>query len=343
MIEGHGSDLYKYGNKIIADFSSNVWPQGTNDLIIDQIKSKLERIKHYPEPNAESLTQNLAGFLSLSAKNILVTNGSAEAFYLTAQCFKNCKSLIAIPSFSEYKDACVVHDHLVEYTTFENLSKNIDSSINLIWLGNPNNPNGRIIPKEVILNLCNEHPDKVFIIDEAYSELCIDFESLTSYSNQFENLIIIRSLTKTFAIPGIRLGFIVSSEKTIDGITKFKIPWSVNSLAIEAGNFIINNYQKLLPKKEYLINESRYLQKELSETNGIEVFNSDCNFFLARLKKGKAKNLKEFLVNEYGLLIRDASNFKGLNESYFRIAAQDHELNNLLIKGIKHWIKAKYE
>ena len=343
MIEGHGSDIYKYGNKIIADFSSNVWPNGTNHLVLDHIKSKLELIKHYPEPNAESLTENLAIFLSISAKNILVTNGSAEAFYLTAQQYKKSKSLIVIPSFSEYEDACIANNHQVEYVVYEDLSERLDSSINLVWLGNPNNPNGRIIPKQVILELCNSNSDKIFIIDEAYSELCNNFETLTAYTNQYSNLIVIQSLTKTFAIPGIRLGYIVSSEKNISAITRYKIPWSVNSIAIEAGNYIINNYQHLLPKKEELLKESRNLQEELTEIKGIEVLSSDCNFILARLRNGKAKDLKEFLVNEYGLLIRDASNFKGLNDSYFRIAAQEQKHNKLLVQGIKHWSKIENE
>ncbi len=116
------------------------------------------------------------------------------------------------------------------------------------------------------------------------------------------------------------------------------MPWSVNSIAIAAGSFIIDNYNLLVPNIEELLQLSRNLQHQLKKVEGIDVIDSPTNYFLVRLHKGKSSDLKAFLISEYGLLIRDASNFRGLSTSYVRIAAQQESYNSMLVEGIKQWI-----
>jgi|LGVF01.1.fsa_nt_gb threonine-phosphate decarboxylase len=340
MIKGHGSDLYKYKKEVIADFSSNVWYEGMPSKLIEHLETKLKDIVHYPEPDAGSLAKKIAELHKLEDCNVLVTNGATEAFYLLAQVFSNKNSYIVYPSFAEYEDACKTFNHKLQYININDLNINISLKSNsILWLGNPNNPDGKITSKSTIERLLVKNPDTIFIIDEAYNELCNKSESVLSLLSRFSNLVIVHSLTKSFVIPGIRLGYILSSKKTIDKLISIKMPWSVNSLAIEAGNFIIEDYHNLLPNKKILVDESKAFQDAFESITGLQIKKSECNYFLVKLNNGKASDLKEYLLENYGLLIRDASNFKGLNESYFRIATQGYDKDKLLFEAINQWIK----
>ena len=340
MLFGHGSDIHQYKDTIIADFSSNVWYKGLHKELTNYLESKLQNIVHYPEPDAGELSKKIAKLHGVSNKNVLVTNGATEAFYLLAQLYSRFYSNILYPAFAEYEDACKSFNHTLHYVN--NTEFDLNTYIktpSLFWLGNPNNPDGKITSRKDIENLCANNPNVIFIIDEAYAELCDKFESVINLVDKYNNLIVVRSLTKAFSIPGIRLGYMVGSTKIIDKIKSIKIPWSVNTLAIEAGNFIISDYHSLLPNKKILAYECKALQNEFLNIPELEIIPSDCNYFLVRLTKGKASDLKQFLIKKYGLLIRDASNFRGLNESYFRIAIQKPEFNTQLVNAIKQWIK----
>jgi len=339
MIKGHGSDLYKYSGKIIADFSSNVWYKGMPEELILHLKYKLENIVHYPEPDAGKLAVKISNQYNLKTNKVLVTNGATEAFYLIAHLFTAKNSYIVYPSFSEYEDACKVYNHTLQYININEInSKLLLPNNSILWLGNPNNPDGVITSKNIIENILKCNTTSFFIIDEAYNELCVNSESVVGLLDNYSNLIITHSLTKSFAIPGIRLGYILASEEIISGLSEITMPWSVNSLAIEAGLFLLSRYKEFLPNKNNLIEESRYFQKEISSIEGLEIIKSDCNYFLIKLENGKASDLKEYLAHKKGLLIRDASNFKGLTDSHFRVAIQGNDNNNLLLLGIKQWL-----
>lgn len=343
MIHGHGSDLYKYKTQIIADFSSNVWYKGLPTGLLEHLKNNLHKIFHYPEPDASELASNIALIHHVKTENVLITNGATEAFYLIAQLFQKSKSLISIPSFAEYEDACNTYSHNITFIENNHLETTITIGNNtLLWLGNPNNPDGKVFSKIEIQELSTRNKNSFIIVDEAYGDLCYNFESSLELLNQCKNLIIIRSLTKAFAIPGIRLGYILASTEIIDKIKNIKMPWSVNTLAIEAGLFITKNYQELLPNKNVLEEECIAFYNLLKSLKQVNIHPSKCNYFLLELEKGNASELKAFLIENYGLLIRDASNFKGLMVKHFRVALQSPENNKKLIKGIKNYIE-KFE
>lgn len=340
MIKGHGSDLYKFDKEIIADFSSNVWYKGVPNELISHLKSKLEEVVHYPEPDAGKLALKLSMHHNINRDKVLVTNGATEAFYLIAHLLSAKNSYIVYPSFSEYEDACKVYKHTLNYFNIDELNESLILNDNSsLWLGNPNNPDGKITSSKTIKTILDNNPTSLFIVDEAYNELCLNSESVVSLLKDYNNLIITHSLTKSFAIPGIRLGYILASEEIIDGLSNITMPWSVNSLAIEAGLFLLEDYKNLLPNKNVLIEESKEFQKEIDAIDGLEVTETECNYFMVKLKDAKASDLKEYLVHKHGLLIRDASNFKGLTPSHFRVAIQGKYKNSLLILGIKQWLK----
>jgi threonine-phosphate decarboxylase len=333
---GHGNEQSLYDTKIKIDFSSNIADESVSQKILEFLTMQLPCISNYPEPDALSLVKNIAKHHNIPKENILVTNGSNEAFYLIARIFQEKHSLITTPSFSEYEDASLVNNHKLAFCDNKNMPITF-RGFDTVWIGNPNNPDGRILTIENIEKMCTLNPKTHFIIDEAYADLCVDFESSIKLTIKLNNLIIIKSLTKIFSIPGLRLGYIISNPSLIQSIKHFSIPWNVNALAIKTGNYILKEYNNLLPDIYELLNNSFILQTKLNQLEFLKVMPSKCNFFLLKLLKGNSIELKEFLIKEKGILIRDASNFRGLNTSWVRIASKKTASNELLCKSIKEW------
>lgn len=337
MIAGHGDDTYLYDKNIIANFSSNVYYDGFPNGMKDHLILAIDKINTYPEANANSLQPYLGKWHNLSTDQLLITNGATEAFYLIAHSFRNKSVTIVIPSFAEYEDACRANNLTLQFLDWDTLNNNTRFTTDVVFLGNPNNPTGAILKNEVLQNMLEINSQTTFVIDEAYVDFTNENISMVNELAQFSNLIIIKSLTKTYAIPGLRLGYILSNPSIINTILSFKMPWSVNTMAIEAGKFIVQNHIKsLLPLKELLCDTEELIQ-QLNKVEHINVLPTQTNFFLCETKKGTAEELKYFLLNEHGLLIRDASNFRGLTANHFRIATQTKEKNELLVKGIKQW------
>ncbi len=349
MINGHGNNIYQYDKgQIKIDFSSNVAYNNNSQIIVDYLKSELDCIKNYPDPSTRNLSQMLAKHYNVKPQNILVTNGSAEAFYILAhwlnkhvllrnKSLKSCKSLIFTPSFSEYEDSCSLFEHELFFKTHNEFFEIDYSNFNSVWLCSPNNPNGYRVRYDEIEEKCISNPNTYFLIDRAYNELSSNRE----YEDKLpKNLILIHSLTKSFGTPGLRLGFVIASDKVIAEISEMRAPWSVNSLAIKAGEFIVENYSSLMLDQDELIAESMYLQEEISKLPLFEVVSSSCNFFLCKISQSTeytVKDLSKYLIDNHGILIRDASNFRTLHEKYFRVAAQSRKENLQLIEALKNW------
>ena len=337
MIHGHGSDTYHYEQKIVADFSSNVWYKGPPGELKKHLQASLNTISRYPNPSGSDLGSKLADYFNIPESRILVTNGSVEAFYLLAMAFREKRAAIVLPAFAEYEDAARLHQHKIRFLNNTDTWFSQSFSEELVWFGNPNNPDGKTLNPHLLQQMLRNNPDTLFVVDEAYAELCADFESGLKLIDECKNLVIIRSFTKTFAIPGLRMGFIVAHEEIIQKMNGLRMPWSVNALALEAGKFIMDHYQQLLPDKKQLRKESRNLQSKIEQLKEFSVYPADCNYFLVRLKHGTGRQLKQYLVERHGLLIRDASNFRGLDEHSIRLALQKPQHNRALIDGLKRW------
>lgn len=332
MIEGHGDDIYSY-SKVISNFSSNVYGRQDMSPLDEYLQRNIQIIHSYPEPDAKSLARLIADKNNASTDNVCITNGATDAIYLIAQAFANTKTAVIIPTFSEYEDACRIHGHQLSF--YEKL-EDITDDIRLVWLCNPNNPNGYVYDKDFLKDIAERHPDTYFIFDQSYEYFTDKPVMKINEAIGFKNVILLHSMTKEYAIPGLRLGYITAYADTLSLISKFRMPWSVNQLAIEAGKFLLQNDIKAINIADYL-EETRRLQEELSKINELEVFPSDTHFFLCRLKVRKASELKTYLIEYFGILIRDASNFRGVDEHYFRIAAQSPQENDTLVNAIRKW------
>ena len=334
MIEGHGDDLYKYGKKIVSNFSSNVYNRIDHSGLYQRLNERLSTICSYPEPMPYSLESEIARRYSLTPRQVCVTNGATEAIYLIAQVFQGRISAVLGPTFSEYADACRVHRHKVK--PFYSLDA-LPEDAELVWICNPNNPTGEVRNKEDLKALVDSHPDKLFIFDQSYEYFTLKSLLGIKEAASFPNVILLHSMTKQYAIPGLRVGYFTASEGLTDDVRCRRMPWSVNSLAIEAAKYLLEEGDGISADIPQLLAERERLTNLLLATGMLEIWPTDTHYMLIKLRMGKAAALKDFLAVNHGILIRDASNFEGLDERFFRIATQTPEENDKLVKAISEW------
>ena len=361
MLTGHGDDTYKYKD-IRVNFSSNVYNHFCHDGLYAHLASRMDSIRNYPPPTPSALEQEIATINGLSPDEVIVTNGATEAIYLIAQAFANATSQILQPTFTEYEDACRIFKHEIKPLTptlspprgegvvtfsrdIDSLSAILSNSLApsgeragvrgfLTWLCSPNNPTGQVIPKSVLESAIASHPDIIFVIDESYAPFTMEPLVGNSMSGA-GNVITLHSMTKEFAIPGLRIGYITGSASLLSRIRKCRMPWAVNQLAIEAAHYLLAHKSDYALDLPALMSERERMTKELSAIDGITVYPSDTHILLCRIESTTAAQLKDYLANNYGILIRDASNFQGLDEHFFRIAVQTKEEDDKLIRAIK--------
>lgn len=334
MIDGHGDDLFRFNGKVQINFSTNI-PQNVNhDKLLEHLHECGAIFRNYPEPEPKSVEQHLASIYDLPQENIIVTNGATEAIYLLAHLFAGKRSAIVVPTFREYQDAACVFAHTISY--LNSMNEIEGSNADVVWLCNPNNPTGQIFDRDELLAIIDRCKDKVFIIDQAYALYSVKTVLSVEDVMKRNNVVVLYSLTKQFMIPGLRIGYAIGPIGLFNVLRRLRMPWSINSLAIEAAHFLLNNNDGIHIDRQTLHEEALRLSVALREI-GIDVIPTDCNFLLARLPHKTASDLKDWMVENYGILIRDASNFEGLTPSHFRIAAQSHAENDVFIKAVKEW------
>ena len=334
MINGHGDDRHLFDTEIRHNFSSNVYYRGCPPKLLAEIASAVQLLENYPSPAAEELNEVAATRFQLNSDQFLFTNGATEAFYLIAHLFTGSSVAIVAPTFSEYEDSCKIHG--LDYQLID--EKSLQSNqYQLVFICNPNNPDGRIIPTNELTHLVEQNPYTTFVIDEAYIEFTDKIDSIITLAGHLPNLIVVRSLTKTFTIPGLRLGYIVSSSDIIQKLKSKKMPWSVNALAIYAGQKLFERYDDWLFDVRELLAETNVFQDALSEVEWLELIPSHTSYFLVKLKSGTASALKDYLIENHGILIRDATNFKHLTGEYIRLSTQSTDANNILVNALKDW------
>ena len=250
--------------------------------------------------------------------------------------------LIHVPTFQEYETAVKLSNSKISYFKSLNLSKDINSFIlqipknGCIFLCNPNNPTGELLSKKELLSIIimAKKLKTIVFIDECFIELVPKSnESVISYVKKYDNIFILRSLTKSFGLPGLRIGYACSSKEIINILKKIKIPWSVNSLAQDAANAVIKNTSHIKKSNMIIQKELKYLEDNISTLDGFQCIPSFTNFILIKTKYNSTKLQKKLLKNK--ILIRDCKNFRGLDDQYIRIAVKSHKDNVKLVKALE--------
>jgi len=334
-IDGQDSD--------IVDFSSNINPAGMPASVKSILKKRLNKMEHYPDLHSSDLISNLKKYTGLSKTNLIVGNGAIEIIYNFCSAFLSKKRiLISVPTFGEYEAAAKLAECKITFFKTMNLSENLDSFISkiptngCIFVCNPNNPTGAILSKKQLTKIILSAKRKscLVFIDESFIELVPQSnQSILNLIKIYDNLFVLRSLTKSFALAGIRIGYAGSSKEIINILQKIKIPWSVNALAQEAGIIAINNKQYLKKSKLIIKKESNFLKNKISDLPGFECYDSSTNFILIKTKQDSTKIQKKLLKHK--ILIRDCKNFRGLNNHYIRIAVRSHQDNLKLIQALE--------
>ncbi len=319
MIEGHGDDLYLYGDKVKHNFSSNIVQDVDHSGLMEMLASRQDLLSNYPEPAPVSVETKLEEMMGLQPGSVMVTSGATDAIYLIARYFGGRKSWIRKPTFSEYEDACRMYGHI--------FTDSVDADV--VWMCIPNNPDGNASDR-----LPQMRADAVVVIDMAYS----DYSVRPVFRTDRRNTLYLHSLTKRFSVPGLRVGYVVGDPSLIAGLKKLRMPWSVGSVAIAASHYLLDNMDKYPIDAGSLNAEALRVSEELRKV-GLNIAATDCNFFLATLPSGSASELKRYLVERHGILVRDASNITG-NPADIRIAVQSREENDMLIKAISEWISS---
>ena len=336
----HGGNIYK--NKVEADFSANLNLLGMPDRVREAAMKGVYQSEAYPDPDCTKLREKLADTHQVPKDWILCGNGAAELIYALVAQVKPQKALVLSPSFFEYTQAlnyahCQITEYFLtkenDFCMGEDFLDWIKPDIDLVFLCNPNNPTGQLIDPILLRRIIEKvHRTKsLCVIDECFLPFvdpqdqysCIPFVRDISAC-------ILKAFTKIYAMPGIRLGYLITSnQELLAGIKSGIQPWSVSVVAQEAGvaaldetDYIHQTHRKLKCEKEYLLEQLSVL--------GYEVYGSAANFIFF---KGET-NLFQKLLTER-IMIRDCSNFSGLDEGYYRIAVRTRRENDLLIDTLR--------
>jgi len=319
MINGHGDDGYRYP-RIVADFSSNICPGKNYQLLMAYLATRPELLGHYPEPDAGSLQRAIAEKEGIDPECVIVTGGATDAIYLLASIFV-VESVIPQPTFSEYEDATNLFG-----------AKRAEHSV--IWICNPNNPTGDVYQQHDIERMLDDH--LMVVIDQSYEDYTDEFVMTARQATATPRVIQLHSFSKSYGVPGLRLGYITASKEVTAYLRSRMRPWSVSALAVEAGKFLLE-HDELRCRPD--LNEAQRLRDRLSQIPHVLTQETKTNFMLCQLEAGRASDLKEYLARQHGLLIRDASNFKGLTQCHFRVAAQSPREDDALVDAIGEYVR----
>ncbi len=324
MIEGHGDDLYRYDN-IKMNFSSNIYNGTDLSALEAYLSSRMAVVRSYPEPSAASLERMIASECGISPDEVLVTSGAVDAIYLIAQVYRNegtCR--IMQPTFREYEDACRVFGY----------QEREDGA--LCWLCNPNNPTGDVMATDEVLALAERH--RLLIVDQSYEDYTMAALLQPADVMGRDDIILLHSMTKRYAVPGLRLGYVTASARVISRLRQQYRPWAINALSLEAGKWLVSHEAIAIKDLSSYLAETQRLRTMLNGIEGIEAQQTQTNFFLCTIQQATAAELKECLAREHGILIRDASNFTGLTPHHFRIATQSPAENDALVTAIRFFL-----
>jgi threonine-phosphate decarboxylase len=358
----HGGDVWGFSRKFnipienVLDFSGPINFLGPSPKAVEAVQEFAKLIRFYPDPNPIDLRQEIASYVGqgVAAENIILGNGSIELIYMITEVFQpGFKAVIPVPSFTEYEKAVlrVGGDVIFVQLPFnfaldtETVKKAITDDTKIAYICNPHSPSGTLYNRDTLLDLTEycQKKDIIVSVDENYIEFAPKGEeaTLAAYAKKYENLFVIRSVTKFYGMPGIRFGYAIAAESLIDKLQTVRQPWSINSLAGCATLSAFKDTEFIQNTKTTIQREKAILAKNIMEIGGLHAFPSETNFLLVKLTTPKitSTELRELLGKE-GLLIRDCSTFVGLDNTYFRLTVRSAEDNRKLVNALREKVKA---
>lgn len=323
------------------DFSANINPLGSPPL--DKIVSKeLENIGYYPDNKYIEFKNAIARFVGVKPENIVPGNGSSEIIRLFAEMVlgEGDLALIPFPTFGEYENQSLLSGARIKRVEIDSkglpvISDNDLCDAKALFVCNPNNPTGVLISRDDITSLARrcERNDVFLLVDEAFIELSDPDQSIAGLAPEMEYLLVMRSLTKSFGVPGLRLGFGVANSQFAEIMDRARIPWSISSIASAAGVYLLDNAGYLEDSRNLIGKEREWLTAALSNL-GLEPLQSSVNFILVNIKpSGLGSDEIAERMAAQGVLVRDCQSF-GLGRGYIRVAVRNRAENERLIDAL---------
>ena len=371
----HGGNIFQFAHEQriepyeVIDFSANINPLGPSQRGLAALEAQLRYISHYPDATNDDVLNTIADTYGMNKNQIVVGNGAAELLYTICRLPGYTGAFVPAPGFSEYKEALEasripVRDIYyrpreddngkpyfeVPYLALETFAaelKGQDGRI-IVFLGNPNNPDGTLLDKNHIRTLASMLKDanSLLVIDESFidfvgNDTLQDNEySMRSLVNEFDNIIVVHSFTKFYAVPGLRIGAAFSNSQIIDQLNTFIPTWSVNTLAQAYTESALNDVEYVKRTKQELREEQHYMYNALDAIPGITVYPPSANFILFHIEQEgvTADSINEAL-KKHNMIVRNCDSYMGLNSQWVRVAIKDHDNNVRLVDTLTDILK----
>lgn len=375
MSKIHGGNIFQFAHEQriepyeVVDFSANINPLGPSQRGLDALNAQLRYISHYPDATNDDVLNAIADTYGMDKHQIIVGNGAAELLYAICRLPGYTGAFVPAPGFSEYKEALEaskipVRDIFyrpreddngkpyfeVPYLALETFAaelKGQDGRI-IVFLGNPNNPDGTLLDKDHIRTVASMLKDanSLLVIDESF----IDFvgndplqdneHSIRSLVNEFDNIIVVHSFTKFYAVPGLRIGAAFTNETLITQLQQYIPSWSVNTLAQAYTKAALNDVDYIKRTKQELNEERAFMYNALDDIEEITVYPPSANFMLFQVnQEGITANYINEELKKYNMIVRNCDSYVGLTNHWVRIAIKDHDTNIKLVDKLTDILK----
>ncbi|MDH5510976.1 MAG: cobyric acid synthase [Nitrospinota bacterium] len=325
----------------ILDFSANVNPLGFPEWLRPLISSHISRLSTYPDPHSRKFAAAAAVAHDIDERQVIPGNGATELLYAAACMGKFHKAVIPVPAYVDYRSCAERAGLAVETILMDEaygFSLDLDRLAGslrggeVVYIGSPNNPNGAIVDRGGLLRLADEKQDTVFVIDESFGGFVEGFESTIGSGR--DNVVTVVSMTKLFAIPGLRLGYAVAGERNADKLRAHVDPWSVNTMAEAVGVEAVADVEYIGRTMKSVHKWREELASSLQEFPGLKIYPARANYIQARLEDGHAADLARALLLNHSIAIRVCHNYEGLDRRYFRLAVRDGGQNRRLVEAL---------
>ena len=344
----HGG-VYTVSPRLVrVDFSSNINPIGISSNVLNVLRKNLPKLSSiYPDDENTILKKKIIDYLdgNVSYDSLNIGNGATELIYNFVRAFVRNQVVIPYPTFCEYELASRKMGAKIKHVPLKEWQLDVDRILeksknsDAIFLCNPNNPTG-LFSYDLIEKLVKKIDRSIkILIDESFIEFVDERKHPRTFIekiNEFQNVVVLRSLTKSFGLAGLRLGYCVSHPSIGKKISHNKITWNINGLAQMAGITALENLSHIRRARKIIKTEREFMYASINnKLSSFSAIESDVNFYLIRLRIGRSKQIRDLLLEKNGILVRDCSDFRGMNDKYIRVAVRTRSENLALLDSLE--------